>query len=1076
MTTRTMKKSGVSSIALSMVLAATLSLTTAQSTLAQNATDFNWTHETPADKADKALADAKVQIRYDGLIAEPRLNVTVNNGRVMLSRAEQAKFQIYTNYEAFIDRAEIRVFSATESVQSKPLAILPVSDAHQATFSDFADFPDELIYLVRVYGAKGKFDETEAKPLTLHDGSVPAQPNLVNESSYIGYGVDRTAFRNIKVRGASVTVNGVDVLGGDRVAVNGQSVPVDGNGKFAYQTILPFGEHGINVDVVRNGQRAQIKRDVYLDDTEFFYVALGEVTLGTGGTVGPAQFLAESDEDFDDVTIAGRGALYLKGRFKSDYKVTAAINTGEERLDDIFSNLDQKDPRQLLRRLDGDRLYPVYGDDSTTVEDAPTQGRFYVRIEKDDSHVLWGNFVTQVTGTEFAHLDRGLYGAIADINSSNTTSFGERKTRLTGFAADPGTVPAREEYRATGGSVYFLNRQDLSIGSERVRVEIRDKVSGLVVETRELRPQEDYDVDYIQGRILLSDPLQSTAIDNQVVRDGALSGNDVFLIVRYEYTPTLSDVDGYTLGGRATHWFNDHLRIGATAQKETTDTADQNLLGVDAVLRHSAGTYLKAEIAQTDGPGFNQAQSTDGGFLFNSVPTSGVTNVKAQAYRVEGAADLSEFSGVKGQIRAYYDNQEDGFSGANTLVNGEMERFGGALNLSLTSRTDISVQYDDVSSQTRGDTQAVYGDISHQLTDNFRLSGGIRHDNRDITVGGVATQIDGSRTDGSLQVDYRINDRLSLLGFAQATLDSDNSRQSNDRYGLGADFTINERLRFKGEVSDGDAGLGANAQATFTRSDNSEFYLGYALAANRTDTGFATNNQAIDNMGTLTFGAKTRYNDSLSVYGEERLGLGDQQTSLTHVYGLTFNPSEVWSFGASIENGRIEDDVNGNFDRTAVTLSAGHSTERLRIASSLEGRFEDGELASTFRDRTTWLMRNTWSFEANESWEALGRLNFAVSESDESDFLDADFLEGVVGAAYRPVNNDRFNALLKYTYFEDLAPSQQISSGNQTALPRQKSQIFSVDTIYDVTDKLSIGGRYGFRSGEVAFDLSLIHI
>ena len=79
-------------------------------------------------------------------------------------------------------------------------------------------------------------------------------------------------------------------------------------------------------------------------------------------------------------------------------------------------------------------------------------------------------------------------------------------------------------------------------------------------------------------------------------------------------------------------------------------------------------------------------------------------------------------------------------------------------------------------------------------------------------------------------------------------------------------------------------------------------------------------------------------------------------------------------------------------------------------------------------------------------------------------------MEGVLGAAYRPVNNDRFNALVKYTYFEDLSPAQQISSGGQQSLARQKSQILSVDGIYDLTEKLSIGGKYGFRSGEVAFD------
>ena len=79
-----------------------------------------------------------------------------------------------------------------------------------------------------------------------------------------------------------------------------------------------------------------------------------------------------------------------------------------------------------------------------------------------------------------------------------------------------------------------------------------------------------------------------------------------------------------------------------------------------------------------------------------------------------------------------------------------------------------------------------------------------------------------------------------------------------------------------------------------------------------------------------------------------------------------------------------------------------------------------------------------------------------------------DSVEGVLGAAYRPVKNDRFNALVKYTYFEDLAPAQQISSGGQFELPRQRSQIFSIDTVYDLTKKLTVGGKYGYREGEVA--------
>ena len=1068
LTTKLRRVSTASALALTISLAGGVLGAPSFTAAAQDSQAFSWGFASEGNETDKALSDADIQIKYDGLDVITQLNVTANNGSVSVSRSTPVEFSAFWNYGHFIERSEVRIFDVNSSVQSEPLKVLPVGANQHASLIDMSTLPDDVIYVLRVYGEKGRFDETEAKPLSLFDGEPLETIETINSSDQIGYSIDRTALRNIRVKGASVTVFGDNVPKDSRVTVAKQSVPTDINGHFIQQMILPFGDQTIDIRLDGSIESATFTRDVHLKDTDFFYVAIGDITLGTSSGVAPADFLGKQDQDFGNVSAIGRGATYFKGRVKGDYLVTGSLDTTEERLSDVFNNLDEKDPRQLLRRLDSDRFYPVYGDDSTTVEDAPTQGRFYLKVEKDDSHVLWGNFATQIVGTEFAHLDRGLYGAIGDFRSEDTTALGERVTHVTGFAADPGTIPAREEFRATGGSLYFLNRQDLSIGSERVRIEIRDKVSGLVVETRDLRPQEDYDVDYIQGRILLSDPVQSTARDNQVVRDGALSGNDVFVVVRYEFTPTLTDIDGFNVGGRGTHWFGDHLRLGVTGQRETTDAADQTLFGVDAILRRSAGTYIKGEFAQTNGPGFDQARSTDGGFLFEDVDGQGGSERRANAYRVEAAADLSEFSNVIGNLRGFYDIQEDGFSGANRLISGEVERWGLGASLKLTERSHISIQYDEVDSEERGATRALYGDYKYDLSDKLSLSAGLRHDERDISTGVNFPVADGTRTDVSGQVDYRIDEDISVYAFGQVTIDRDALRQSNDRFGLGGEVAVNERLTLSGEGSYGDGGFGANAQATFARSDNSEFYLGYGLSADRTDTGFSTASQSLSNFGTLTLGNRTRFNDSLSVYGEERFGFGSQRSSQTHVYGLTFNPSEVWSFGASIENGEIEDEVDGSFERTAIAASAGRASDDFRFATNLEVRFEDGTSGGVSRDRTTWLSRNTVSYDANRDLEILGRFNFAISDSDQADFLDADFIEGVAGLAYRPVENDRFNALLKYTFFEDLAPAQQISSGGLTDLPRQRSQIFSIDTVYDLTKKLSVGGKYGFREGEVA--------
>ena len=48
------------------------------------------------------------------------------------------------------------------------------------------------------------------------------------------------------------------------------------------------------------------------------------------------------------------------------------------------------------------------------------------------------------------------------------------------FVADPGSLQSREEFRGTGGSLYYLRHQDVTQGSERVWIEERDRDSGLV--------------------------------------------------------------------------------------------------------------------------------------------------------------------------------------------------------------------------------------------------------------------------------------------------------------------------------------------------------------------------------------------------------------------------------------------------------------------------------------------------------------------------------------------------------------------------------------------------------------------
>jgi hypothetical protein len=86
------------------------------------------------------------------------------------------------------------------------------------------------------------------------------------------------------------------------------------------------------------------------------------------------------------------------------------------------------------------------------------------------------------------------------------------------------------------------------------------------------------------------------------------------------------------------------------------------------------------------------------------------------------------------------------------------------------------------------------------------------------------------------------------------------------------------------------------------------------------------------------------------------------------------------------------------------------------------------------------------------------------------DYYDGDYTEAVLGYAYRPVNHDRLNALLKYTYFYNVPPAGQVNGTNTASDFVQRSHIGSVDVMYDLTSRWTVGAKYAYRYGQVAQD------
>jgi len=1028
---------------------------------------------------DVALDQARIRFKHDTLALTPRLNVTAWPRVIRYQDladtplAENAvTFRSYSNYRSFIKRAEVRIFEETQSTRDKPLVVLPVNADGRARWQADFDAPAapgrKLQYLLRVYDAQDRFDETRPQPLWVTDHVEPKSLEADVEAELLaGYGESRIAFRNIPLSGGTVQAFGSDIPQGHQVWMAGYGVPVDRDGRFVAEEILPNGMHTVEVAVLDDrGNGELFLRDLALKERDWFTVGIADLTFSINDTSGPAELLTEDRPQYsDDMSINGRLAFFSTGRLKSGWSIKASADTQEGPFDEIFTNFLDKSPDALFRRMDPDYHYPTFGDDSTVTEEAPTSGKFYIKAQKNNTYGMWGNFKVDYTDNTLTHVDRGLYGANLHFQPSMTTGFGEPRLQADGFAADPGTVAGRDEFRGTGGSLYFLRRQDILEGSERLRIEIRDKDSGVVLAVRNLTPLLDYDIDYLQGRLLLTEPLSPTSDDGMLVASDSSGGHPVFLVVRYEFTPGFDDPDVMATGGQLHYWFNDHIKVGVTASQESDAGVDRSVSGAQLTLRKSAGTWIRLETGRTEGPGVTTTASDDGGFNFD---TDGFSDngVDASATRVDASISLPElWQKGRGRMTAYMQTVEAGYSAPGITTDKDTTQFGGTADVPITSRLGTRLKVDSKVQEQGLETQSGELDVDYRLNDHWTVSTGVRQETRtDNSPVVPVTQEEGDRTDATAKLNYESGGRWGAYGFVQQTIGTSGDREDNNRIGLGGRLRMTERFNVVGEVSEGDLGTGATLGTEYLYSDRTTIYTNYSLENERSDNGVRARR------GNMTSGFRTRYSDSASVYVEERYDHGDVPTGLTHTAGVKLSPFDRLNFGANVDIGTLKNpDTAAEIERKALGLNLGYGWDKLSISSGLEYRVDNTEQPdASFTERTTWLFKNNLKYQISPNWRMVGKLNYAESESSQGEAYDGDYTEAVLGYAYRPVNNDRLNALFKYTYFYNMPSADQVSGSGSAVL--QRSHIGALDVMYDLTDRLTIGGKYAYRRGEVALD------
>jgi hypothetical protein len=1022
---------------------------------------------------------AAIWATEDPVLGQPELSVSApsvvpyEGGR----NTKPVDFYVRGNYPAFVDHYEISLYRAIDSDLIEPLATVPVEVTGVSRAQWDGVLPkttvlrtgDELVYVLRAYDKEGRYDETQPRKLQLvtaqeaeragqllrareQDGTdlsvTEALQRSLIDDAFAGNGL---RLQNIPIYGSRIRIQGRDVPQGMSLTINGDDYPVDLERKFAAEYLVPIGKH--TFDIVAKGDAdggKEERHELEIDVTGryFFAIGLADLTLSKNDVSASQEPFVNGGGYRDDVLRDGRLAFYGKAKLAGKYLVTAQADTTERDLRHLFDGFTRADPQDVFRRLDPDLYYPVYGDDSTTWRDVDTMGRFYLRMDWDKNQALWGNYATGLTGTEYAQYVRSLYGAALSWRSPDTNPWGEPKREVRVFGSQAQTAPGHNEFIGTGGSLYYLRHTDLMPGSDSVVLEVRDLTTGRVERRVPLQRGADYEIDELQGRLLLTRPLAQISRENSptLTRDTPLDGLEQRLVVDYEWVPSDFDSDQITAGGRARQWFGDHVGVGLTYVDEKRAGDDYTILGGDLTLQAGKGTYVKAEYVRTESSTSPVFFSDNGGFSFTRLDAQGPR--EGEAKMVEARANLKELGWTRQDwsTGAWWRELGEGYSQSRYATGRAVTEYGAEVLGHFSPQLGVFARYSKAETGSDALTQA-QATLEWRIDDTHTLSGEVRRVD-DTSLG------DAAGTLGALKYTQRFGTSLDLYGLAQVTLDDDGGRyDDNDALTVGSKYLFGSQSSVGAEVTSGDRGDAAQVNAEYWFSPDYTLYGNYTYSTDTTERSLFDP----DSQGGWTLGQRWRLSNQVTLYNESQFLKEPTQSGLAHTYGMDFYPGQGWNLGFTLNSGELESSV-GVVDRRAASLSGGRTSPETDWRSKLEWRRDTGA-----ERREQWVFTNRLTHKLNESWRIAARLNYSKTDDRLDPQEGAKFIEGNFGFAYRPWNTTRWGLFGRYTYLYDLATLGQ-DGGAQVD---QRSQVLSFEGVYKPGSHWEYAVKLARREGEV---------
>jgi hypothetical protein len=974
---------------------------------------------------------------------------------------ESVRFMVYSNYFPFINNWELRVYKMNGFYEQEDVALLKggrdtLYNIELPTPQGKYNVGDVLYYQLKVFQNEKVFDILRPKSFTftkrIKNQDLRQQDDRTKSKVLAKiWGETSIDFQNIPIRGSKVRLVGSNIPVNYLLKYRGQNLMVDSQGSFVIEEHFPIGEHKILIEITdsKTEESFKVPFTVTVTGDYFFYVAMADFRVGEN-KLSQKVVGVDNANEFGETFLDGRLAFYLKGKVKGKYLITAQMDTTEGPIKNMFDGLQRKNAESLFRRLDPDRYYPVYGDNSNTYQNAPSAGKLYVKIEADQSYLLWGNDNTDMTRTWLSQYNRTLYGAHFKHRSKVSTKFAQRKTTVKAFASQPETLLGHNEFEAQGGRQFILRNNDVVQGSEKLVVEVRDRDSGIMIKKTPLKPYQDYEFDYLAGRIVLTEALStfSPTGTNQIIDNNTVGSHINYLVVDYEYNATGTDLKQTSYGTSVEKWLGDYVSVGGTYVSEKRASDEYTLKGVDTSLRVGKDSYVKLERSETQSvQSLNNYLSNDGGISFIQKPqTVLAAGEAAQAWVLDSQMHLTDFINSEDDavLSTWYRDFEAGFSTARFQAQNDLVEYGYNLDYRFLGRNIFKSKLVSLNEDTVRKEDTFLVSLGREFTSGTTLSMEYRQDKIEnlVTAG-----IGHGEVVGAL-VNQQLTSAINIYGKAQTSLKEDGIYTSNDRWALGTKFRMSSTWDGLAEYSDGDRGEGAIAGLGYNIDGTHKVYGNFNKSIDST-TG-------VNSTG-ITLGQRKRFDSGYSLTAENSFDTVANSAGVKQLYGLDYNLNRVLTTGVSVQYGNLEDKLTGDVtSKDAVSASLTYTKNQDIFASTKASyinqrgltNLDQVLLTNTLRFRTG--PEHTWSLKADYSYTEDPNLTTPLAR----------YFEGNLGHAFRPINNNRLNSFFRYTFLYDLDSQAQVNARND-----QKVNIISGELSYDFTRRWEIGGRLAQKIG-----------